>query len=50
VAAAQKTVWVTGCNSWYLDDRGIPASWPWPFSRFRDEMAAPDLSAYDLRP
>ena len=49
VAAAQKTVWVTGCNSWYLDDRGIPASWPWPFSRFRDEMAAPDLSAYDLR-
>jgi cation diffusion facilitator CzcD-associated flavoprotein CzcO len=49
VAAAQKTVWVTGCNSWYLDDRGIPASWPWPFSRFRDEMAAPDLAAYDLR-
>ncbi len=49
VAAAGKTVWVTGCNSWYLDDRGIPASWPWPFSRFRDEMAAPDLTAYDLR-
>ncbi len=50
VAAARKTVWVTGCNSWYLDDRGIPASWPWPFSRFRDEMAAPDPVAYDLRP
>ena len=50
VAAAQQTVWVTGCNSWYLDDRGIPASWPWPFSRFRDEMAAPDPTAYDLRP
>src|SRR5436853_3764891 len=25
--AAQKTVWVTGCKSWYLDDRGIPAVW-----------------------
>ncbi len=49
VAAAQKTVWVTGCRSWYLDDRGIPASWPWPFSRFRSEMAAPDPAAYDLR-
>jgi cation diffusion facilitator CzcD-associated flavoprotein CzcO len=46
--AAHHTVWVTGCRSWYLDDRGLPAVWPWPFSRFREEMAAPRLDAYEL--
>jgi hypothetical protein len=35
--AAEKTVWVTGCKSWYLDDRGIPAVWPWSFERFRND-------------
>jgi len=47
VEAAKKTVWVTGCRSWYLDDRGIPAVWPWTFDRFREEMAAPKLEAYE---
>ncbi len=49
VAAARKTVWMTGCRSWYLDDRGIPAAWPWTFDRFRAAMAAPCLEAYALR-
>jgi cation diffusion facilitator CzcD-associated flavoprotein CzcO len=48
VEAAKRTVWSTGCRSWYLDDRGIPAVWPWTFDRFREEMAAPKLSAYEL--
>ncbi|MAT92048.1 MAG: monooxygenase [Halioglobus sp.] len=40
--AAKKTVWFTGgCNSWYLDSRGVPASWPWTYARFLEEMAAP---------
>lgn len=47
--AAQRTIWITGCRSWYLDDRGIPAVWPWTFDRFREEMAAPDLDDYDER-
>lgn len=46
--AAQNTVWVTGCRSWYLDDRGVPAAWPWGFDRFRAEMAAPKLDDYEL--
>ena len=46
IEAAQATVWVTGCNSWYLDARGVPAAWPWPFSSFRAAMAEPDLAAY----
>jgi cation diffusion facilitator CzcD-associated flavoprotein CzcO len=46
--ASRRTVWVTGCKSWYLDDRGIPAVWPWPFGRFREQMASPDPEAYEL--
>ena len=49
VEAAGHTIWVTGCNSWYLDDRGIPATWPWSFARFREEMSAPKVEAYELR-
>ena len=49
VEAAKQTVWITGCRSWYLDDRGIPAVWPWTFDRFREEMAAPKLPAFELR-
>jgi cation diffusion facilitator CzcD-associated flavoprotein CzcO len=48
VEAARKTVWSTGCRSWYLDDRGVPATWPWTFDRFREQMAAPRLDAYEL--
>ncbi len=46
--AAQRTVWVTGCKSWYLDDRGIPTGWPWSFIRFRDQMKEPDPSAFEF--
>jgi cation diffusion facilitator CzcD-associated flavoprotein CzcO len=47
VEAAKRTVWVTGCRSWYLDDRGVPAAWPWPFQHFREVMARPDPDAYE---
>jgi len=45
--AARNTIWGSGCRSWYLDDRGIPASWPWTFDRFREEMSKPKLEAYE---
>jgi cation diffusion facilitator CzcD-associated flavoprotein CzcO len=48
VEAAKHTVWVTGCRSWYLDDRGIPMAWPFSFDRFRAEMATPELEDYEL--
>lgn len=48
IEAAKNTVWTTGCNSWYLDDRGVPANWTWTFERFREVMAKPDLDAYEL--
>jgi cation diffusion facilitator CzcD-associated flavoprotein CzcO len=47
VAATKGTVWTTGCKSWYLDDRGIPASWPWTFDRFREEMSRPNWAAFE---
>ena len=45
--AAKGTVWATGCNSWYLDNNGVPFAWPFPFSRFRSEMESPRLSDYE---
>lgn len=48
-AAAKRTIWATGCRSWYLDGDGLPTAWPWTFDRFRTELAAPRLGDYELR-
>jgi cation diffusion facilitator CzcD-associated flavoprotein CzcO len=47
--AARRTVWATGCRSWYLDEQGLPTAWPFSYDRFREEMAAPRLEDYELR-
>lgn len=47
--AARKTVWFHGgCHSWYLDQRGIPASWPWTYSRFLAEMEQPNWAHFEI--
>ncbi|MGR8918422.1 MAG: flavin-containing monooxygenase [Gammaproteobacteria bacterium] len=48
--AAKKSIWATGCKSWYLDKHGVPASWPWTPSRFFEEMASPNLEQFDRVP
>jgi len=49
IAAAKQTVWYTGgCRSWYLDAEGIPASWPWSYQRFVDQMSEPEWAAFGL--
>jgi hypothetical protein len=48
IEATKGTVWVTGCRSWYLNEDGIPAAWPWTLQRFRDEMAQPELRDFNL--
>lgn len=48
-AAATKTIWNTGCKSWYLDETGLPTAWPFTFDRFRKEMGAPRLEDYERR-
>jgi len=49
IAAAKKSIWATGCKSWYLDKNGVPASWPWTYGRFVEEMAAPQWQAFEQR-
>jgi cation diffusion facilitator CzcD-associated flavoprotein CzcO len=46
--AMKDTVWVTGCNSWYLDEDGVPTLWPWSARRFHKEMHRPRFEDYDL--
>ena len=37
------TVWTGGCQSWYLDADGDPATWPYSWGQWVAEMAEPDL-------
>jgi cation diffusion facilitator CzcD-associated flavoprotein CzcO len=46
--AAKKTIWLSGCNSWYLDAHGVPAVWPWTFDRLKQDLAEPRLADYEL--
>jgi cation diffusion facilitator CzcD-associated flavoprotein CzcO len=48
LAAAKTTIFGSGCNSWYLDAEGIPATWPWDYKRFEEVMTEPILAAYDI--
>ena len=48
--AMKKTVWVSGCDSWYLDGEGNPITWPWSFEQFASDMKAPDLGEYVFDP
>lgn len=44
--AAKGSVFGSGCHSWYLDKNGVPNTWPWSQSRFRQEMLAPVWQDY----
>ncbi len=47
--ATKKTIWRSGCNSWYLDAEGVPAVWPWTVDRLRVELAKPRRDDYELK-
>lgn len=47
-AAAKKTVFASGCKSWYLDPEGVPQVWPWPYEDFMEFMTKPNLADYEL--
>lgn len=49
IAAAKKTVWASGCNSYYLDASNLPTAWPWTIEHFYSELAEPKLDAFELR-
>ena len=48
VEAARHTVFASGCTSWYIGADGVPITWPWSYDRFIEEMAKPQMEAYDL--
>lgn len=41
-----KTVWSTGCNSWYIAESGVPVLWPYDYERYVIELA--DVKATDF--
>ena len=47
--AARKTVWLSGCRSWYLDRNGVPYVWPWTIGKFRRLMRRCVLADYESR-
>ncbi len=48
IAAAKKTIFGSGCQSWYLDATGVPASWPWSYDAFVEAMKTPKLEDYRI--
>jgi cation diffusion facilitator CzcD-associated flavoprotein CzcO len=49
-AALERTVWQSGCSSWYVDDEGNnPNQWPWLWTTYRRRTARLDPGAYELR-
>lgn len=46
--AMKDTVWVTGCNSWYLDADGVPVTWPWSAKRFHQDLRRPNWDDFEL--
>ena len=46
----QKTQWVTGCSSWYLDKNGQPRMYPFTPNQYRQDMKEPDVTEFDLSP
>jgi len=45
-AAFPGTIWVTGCQSWYLDDAGLPELWPWTPGRHRKMLTGVQRSDF----
>ena len=46
--AAAKTVWASGCKSWYIGDDGLPQVWSWSMDHFWDVMSKPKFDDYEL--
>ena len=47
-AAMKSTIWVSGCESWYLDADGNSATWPWTPKKFRQDLSSPLMNDFEL--
>ncbi|GAT09285.1 NAD(P)/FAD-dependent oxidoreductase [Mycolicibacterium novocastrense] len=48
-AAMPQTVWVTGCNSWYLGKDGLPELFPWRPEEHRKLLHAPVPADFEIQ-
>lgn len=48
IAAAKRTIFGSGCTSWYLDAQGVPQTWPWSYDHFAQSMATPRMEDFEL--
>ena len=46
--AMEGTIWLTGCSSWYLDEQGNSATWPWTPQKFRQDLKNPEYKDFDF--
>ncbi|MEM8496542.1 MAG: NAD(P)/FAD-dependent oxidoreductase [Pseudomonadota bacterium] len=44
----KNTVWLGGCQSWYLDGDGDPILWPYTWEQWVEEMSEPEISDFSL--
>ncbi len=44
--AMSSTIWLTGCSSWYLDEQGNSATWPWTPQKFRADLKKPNYEDF----
>ena len=42
------TVWLSGCNSWYLGENGRPILWPWPLQELTKRLETLDYTEFRL--
>jgi cation diffusion facilitator CzcD-associated flavoprotein CzcO len=48
-AAMPRTIWVTGCSSWYLGRDGLPELFPWTPDTHRELLRQPEPADFDVR-
>ncbi len=46
--AMPKTVWSSGCDSWYLGADGVPELWPWPPVDYRRTLTSPNREDFAI--
>lgn len=48
-AAMPQTIWVSGCNSWYLGKDGLPELFPWTPETHHELLRHPEIADFDVR-
>jgi hypothetical protein len=42
----KNTVWLGGCQSWYMDTDGDPILWPYTWGQWEAEMDEPEMQDF----